>query len=145
MDFLQYDEMVEQALRGVVRDALKQAQEHGLEGNHHFYLGFATNRSDIVMPEHIRERHPEEITVVLQHQFWDLEVDNRGFSVTLSFDGNQEKLYVPFVALTSFMDPSVRFALQFTPIPEEASPESPTPTDDSPEGKVVTLDAFRKK
>ena len=149
MDYLEYDEMVESALRRVVKDALDQAIKHGLKDNHHFYVGFETERSDVIMPDHVRDRHPDEITVVIQHQYWDLATDDNGFHVTLSFDGVHEKLYVPFNALTSFMDPSVRFALQFTPIPA-AEPGTPNGNgkgkkDENSENKVVTLDAFRKK
>jgi uncharacterized protein len=148
MDYLEYDDMVEKALRGVVKDALDQAIKNGLKDNHHFYIGFETERSDVIMPDYVRERHPEEITIVIQHQYWDLATDDKGFYITLSFDGVHEKLYVPYNALTSFMDPSVRFALQFTPIPEPEDTLAKSDSnnqDDKPEGKVITLDAFRKK
>lgn len=149
MSYLEYDDMVEKALRTVVREALDQAAADGLKKNHHFYIGFETNRHDVILPDYVKERHPEEITIVLQHQYWDLATDDVGFTVTLSFDGIHEKLYIPYNALTSFMDPSVRFALQFTPIPEE-EPKIPNgngngPKPEGSDNKVVTLDAFRKK
>ena len=152
MDMFDYEEMVQDGLRGVVRDALAYAAENGLPGAHHFYISFRTDYPGVEIPDFLRERHPEEVTIVIQHQFWDLEVDERGFSILLSFSEAHEKIYVPFYALLSFMDPSAKFGLQFTPPPydevllEEADevvdavPESTEPKDN-----VVTLDAFRKK
>lgn len=144
-----YDEMVQKALRFVVRESLKFVERNGLPGNHHFYLTFRTDRSDVEMPDYLREKHPEEITIVLQHQFWDLHVTEDYFRVALSFNDKQEGLKVPFDALVSFMDPSVKFGLQFTPTegpgfdsPTRKSHPKPTPVE---KGKVVTLDAFRKK
>ena len=112
-DLFHYDKMVEQALRGVIRDALARAAQQGLRSNHHFYIGFATTAPGVAIPERLLERYPAEITIVLQHQFWDLDVGDESFSVSLSFDKQIERLTVPFAAIKSFADPSVEFALAF--------------------------------
>lgn len=109
----QYDLMIEQALRGVVRRALTQVAKSGLPGDHHFYISFATKADGVVVPEHLRQRFPDEMTIVLQYQFWDLKVQPDGFGITLSFSDKLEKLFIPFAAITSFADPSSRFGLQF--------------------------------
>lgn len=153
MDTLDYDRLIQEALRNVVRRSLEVVIKDGLPGNHHFYVSFRTDRKDVKMPAHLREKHPSEVTIVLQHQFWDLGVDAKGFSVSLSFNGIQEQLYVPFSALVSFMDPSVKFGLQFVPDEEEETPLiSPLPGSSPPpekgkkkDGNVITLDSFRKK
>jgi hypothetical protein len=110
---LRYDRMVEDALRGVVRAALEHTVEHELSDNHHFYLTFRTEAPGVVMPDFLRERYPEEMTIVLQHRFWDLSVNDDGFGVSLSFDNQVAEMIVPFAALTAFVDPSVKFGLQF--------------------------------
>jgi len=110
---LRYDRMVEDALRSVVSRALKHAAEHGLFGDHHFYITFLTDHPGVVMPDHLRSHYPNEMTIVLQHQFWDLEVGPESFGVTLSFANQPERLTVPYVAVSAFADPSVRFGLQF--------------------------------
>ncbi|MBN9412822.1 MAG: hypothetical protein J0H12_02695 [Candidatus Paracaedimonas acanthamoebae] len=147
-----YDEMVQAALRGVVRNALQQASKEGLSGRHHFYITFESSRPDVKVPEYLRKQHPEEITIVLQHQFWDLKVDDKGFSVLLSFNEVQERIEVSYAALISFLDPSVKFGLQFEPSPP-ASPEKKTKKEKAEEPtkveenkkKVVELDTFRNK
>ena len=152
-----YHRMMEDALRGVVRTALLRARETGLPGNHHFYISFRTGAPDVVVPDFLRARYPEEMTIVLQHQFWGLDVEEDRFAVTLSFNKLQQRLVIPFAALTAFADPSVPFGLQFrdgqpageapaaggaapaeAAAPEAAAAEAKT-------GEVVTLDAFRKK
>ncbi|HEV2334524.1 MAG TPA: ClpXP protease specificity-enhancing factor SspB [Stellaceae bacterium] len=160
-DLFHYEKMVEGALRGVVRDALRQAARDGLRSAHHFYIGFGTRMPGVVIPDHLRERYPDEMTIVLQHQFWDLEITEIGFSVTLSFQKQLERLVIPFAAVRSFADPSVNFALEFA-VPETASATSgtlpvplaapPAPTEKPPEkpperpsGEVVALDSFRKR
>ncbi len=110
---LRYDRMVEDALRSVVRKALIEVAEHGLPGNHHFYITFRTDHKDAEIPAVLRERYPGEMTIVLQHQFWGLEIDEDRFCVTLSFSDVPHRLVVPFAAVTAFADPSVRFGLQF--------------------------------
>jgi len=158
---LRYDRMVEQALRGVVREALAVAASKGLPGAHHFYITFRTQLPGVAVPDYLAERYPDEMTIVLEHQFWDLEITEEGFSVTLSFQNKPEHLNVPFAAITAFADPSVKFGLQFqTATGEEAPASAPAPiiptVPDAPaakskpaaetkSGEVVTLDSFRKK
>lgn len=152
-DSLQYDRMVENALRGVVREALEIAARQGLPGDHHFYITFRTHFPGLRLPAYIRARHPDEMTIVLQHQFWALEVHPDLFEVTLSFSGSSERLCIPFAAVTGFADPSAKFGLQFQAEEDNddddfAEPEAPPADEPKPEsgdGKVVTLDAFRKK
>lgn len=161
-DLLRYDRMVEAALRHVVRDALKEVEIHGLPGDHHFFISFRTQHPGVVMPEFLRAKYPEEITIVLQYQFYGLDVNDERLQVTLSFNGNHERLVVPLGAITTFADPSVNFALQFQPVDATASDEdgddqdtqeqddaveTDAPADDEPRemGTVVKLDAFRKK
>ena len=148
-----YDDMVQSALKIVVKNALIQSAEHGLPGGHHFYITFQTNRPDVRLPKYLFDKHPEEITIVLQHQFWDLNIDDEGFDVALSFSDVHEKIRVPFDGLISFLDPHVKFGLQFTPTPvtppastKPKSVKKKADTADEPtKGNVVTLDAFRKK
>ncbi|MEX0921888.1 MAG: ClpXP protease specificity-enhancing factor SspB [Rhodovibrionaceae bacterium] len=112
-DSLRYDLMVEDALRGVVKAALKEAAQGGLSGEHHFYITFKTGHAGVDIPQTLRERYPDEMTIVLQHQFWDLIVEEERFSVTLSFDGKADPLRIPFDSVVAFADPSVKFGLQF--------------------------------
>ncbi len=158
-DLFQYDTMVEKALRGVVRDALRKAAREGLRSAHHFYIGFATEAPGVSIPDSLHAQYPDEMTIVLQHQFWDLEVGEDKFSVTLSFHKQLERLVVPFAAVRSFADPSVSFALEFTvPETEGAKPAAlpakppdvveaaPAATDAAKTtADVVTLDSFRKR
>lgn len=110
---LRYDRMVEDALRSVVRRALIHVSGHGLPGNHHFYITFRTDHPDCDIPQALRDRYPGEMTIVLQHQYWGLEIAEDQFCVTLSFNDVPHRLVVPFSAVTAFADPSVRFGLQF--------------------------------
>jgi hypothetical protein len=110
---LRYDAMVEQALRSVVRRALSYAAERGLPGDHHFYVSFRTNDPGVDIPAQLRSRYPNEMTIVLQHQFWGLDVGEEAFGVTLSFSDVPERLTIPYSAISAFADPSVRFGLQF--------------------------------
>jgi len=105
--------MVEDALRGVVRAALERTLEHGLSGDHHFYITFRTQAPGVVMPDFLRERYPEEMTIVVQHQFWDLTVGEAAFGISLSFGNQLAELTVPYAAMSAFVDPSVKFGLQF--------------------------------
>lgn len=150
MDEMNYEEMVQDGLRQVVRQSLERAQHEELPGAHHFYISFQTNFPGARVPEELLKRHPEEMTIVIQHQFWDLDVTDEGFSVTLSFNDSQENIYVPYDALLSFMDPSVKFGLQFTPPPvidldEEILLEEEPKTSTEDKDNVVTLDTFRRK
>jgi hypothetical protein len=167
-DLFQYEKMVETALRGVAREALARAARDGLRGGHHFYITFRTGAPGVVMPPQLLVKYPEDMTIVLQHQFWGLEVGEHAFSVSLSFSSRMERLTIPFAAITTFADPSVKFGLQFqapSAIPADAAEpmlpaKAPTAlpvgeqTGDKPraskegerpEAEVVTLDRFRKR
>ena len=162
---LRYDRMVQDALRGVVRRALIDVARAGFPGDHHFYITFKSGYPGVSIPAHLRATYPDEMTIVMQHQFYGLEVQDDQFEVTLSFNKSLERLRVPFAAVTSFVDPSVNFGLQFqvefaVPAPLQAVPgmpiqlseqreaageqAKPAPPSESAE-KIVSLDAFRKK
>jgi hypothetical protein len=121
---LRYDKMVEDALRGVVRQTLREVEKNGLPADHHFYVTFETTHKGIEIPDYLRQRYPSEMTIVLQHQFYGLKVLAEGFTVTLSFNNTPERLVIPFDAIRIFADPSVSFALQFE------GPEGEDLTDD---------------
>ena len=148
-----YEQLVEKALRAVVHDVLEIAGREGLCGDQHFYLTFRTTDPRNRLPPWLLVNHPEEMSVILQHQFWDLSVDAEAFEVTLSFGGKPERLRVAFDAISAFSDPAAKFDLQFrTYFPEEEAvphqePETETakPATSSDSDNVVTLDAFRKK
>lgn len=112
-DRFHYDALVDDALRSVVRRVLTQVAEKGLPGSHHFYISFRSNDPGVSLPDYLRAKYPEEMTVVLQHQYWDLILGADFFEVTVSFNKQQERIRVPFAALSAFVDPSVRFGLQF--------------------------------
>jgi hypothetical protein len=130
--------MVEDALRGVVRAALEHTIEHDLSGDHHFYLTFRTQAPGVVIPDFLRERYPEEMTIVLQHRFWDLKVDDEAFGVSLSFDNQLAELRVPFAALSAFVDPSVKFGLQFN-VEDAADTAGDTSTAPTTSGRVPAV------
>jgi hypothetical protein len=148
-----YDEIVQEALRSVVRRVLGDIEAAGgLPGNHHFYIAFKTRAPGVDLPKHLHERYPDEMTIVIQHRYWDLQVGEDRFSIGLSFNQVPAKLTIPYSAVTGFVDPAVNFALQFQPpvIDEEAEPEAPELTPEEIASRedgsnVVTLDAFRKK
>lgn len=153
-DLIGYDSLQQEALRSVVRGALdRAATPRGLPGDHHFYLSFRTDFPGVNMPEELVARYPEEMTIVLQNQFWDLSPGETSFSVTLQFSGQPKSLTIPYAAMTRFYDPSVQYLLQFTPgTPPRrtaaAPPSAPAPAgaDEAGDGpKVVSLDQFRKK
>jgi hypothetical protein len=112
-DLIRYDLLVQDALRSVVRKVMSDVARNGLPGEHHFYVSFRTHAPGVRISNRLRERHPDEMTIVLQHQFWDLGVTEHGFEVGLSFGGVPERLLVPFDALSGFWDPSVQFGLKF--------------------------------
>jgi hypothetical protein len=120
-DHIRYDILAQNALRGVMRDVLVDAAKNGLPGEHHFYISFDTTAEGVRMSDRLREQHPQDITIILQHQFWDLTVADDHFEVGLSFNGVPEKLLVPFDAVKGFFDPSVQFGLQFETIEADAS------------------------
>lgn len=158
-NILRYDKMVEHALRGVVKQAVREVMADGLPGDHHFYITFMTDYPGVDIPDYLKDRYPGEMTIVLQFQFYDLDVNDERMQVTLSFNNVPEKLVIPLAAITIFADPSVNFALQFQPMgddaepdfdPEDHDPDGPSgdDSDDSGEkktGEVVSLDNFRKK
>src|SRR5437879_8625601 len=120
VDHLRYDILAQDALRGVVRRVLMDAAKNGLPGEHHFYISFDTRAEGVRLSPRMHAQYPEEMTVVLQHQFWDLEVTEDGFEVGVSFGGAPERLAVPFAAIKGFFDPSVQFGLQFEEVGEAA-------------------------
>jgi uncharacterized protein len=139
--------MVQSAQKGVLRSILRKAVQLGaLPGDHHFYITFRTRMPGVRMPDYLKDKFTEEMTIVIQHQYWDLEVTDETFSVVLKFGGQTERLLVPFAAVSRFVDPSINFGMMF----DEALAASPAP--DSPDddgerspGTVVSLDAFRRK
>ena len=169
---LDYQKLTQNALRGVVRSALEIAARDGLPGEHHFFVAFSTGAPGVNISSRLRERYPEEMTIVLQHQFWGLEVFPERFQVKLSFNNTPETLVVPYAAVKGFLDPSVQFGLQFEtgigdrdgtatlpavaaeavnvqetpvePTADETVLEENNTDDDAPTG-VVSLDSFRKK
>ena len=170
-DHIRYDVLARDALRGVLRRVLTDAAEHGLPGEHHFFITFLSTAEGVKLSPRLLAQYPEEMTIILQHQFWDLVVTEDRFEVGLSFGGIPERLVVPFAAIKSFLDPSVPFRLDFEPsdaaieaaagnLPAVAAPSAlpvsapateaksePTDKDAKPsEGaEVVRLDRFRKK
>jgi hypothetical protein len=162
-DHIRYDVLARDALRGVLRRVLTDAAENGLPGDHHFFITFLSTAEGVKLSPRLLAQYPEEMTVILQHQFWDLTVTEDRFEVGLSFGGIAERLVVPFNSIKSFFDPSVQFGLQFEPadapaanlpaVPAPTAPTVPTPAienQDEPakpnEGaEVVRLDRFRKK
>ena len=171
-DHIRYDLLAQAALRGVVRPVLADAAKNGLPGPHHFKITFATGAPGVVLSERMRQQYPQAMTIILQHQFWDLAVRDDAFEVGLSFGGIAEKLTVPFAAVMAFVDPAVQFGFQFEPIGSEvvtgakesapektAAPPAQLPAELKSEppaseaakepqsggGEVVSLDRFRKK
>lgn len=159
-DYIRYDQLIETALREVVRQAMGKVVQSGLPGDHHFYISFLTHAMGVDIPEYLREKYPEEMTIVLQHQFFGLTVSAEGFSVMLSFNNVKERLTIPFAAITTFADPSVNFALQFQGAGSEDDESQDHPGDSAGDsssadsasleggekrGEVISLDKFRKK
>jgi uncharacterized protein len=125
-DHIRYDLLTQQALRGVVRGVLADAAKKGLPGDHHFFISFDTRADGVRMSDRLRAQYPEQMTIILQHQFWDLTVNEQAFEVGLSFGGITERLGIPFEAVSGFFDPSVQFGLQFEEVTEgEAQKATP--------------------
>ena len=149
VDEMNYEQLAHEALRGVVRSALERVLTDGLPGAHHFYITFKTRAPGVSVSPDILAKYPDEMTVVLQHQYDDLRVDADRFSVKLRFGGVPKVLAMPYSAITRFYDPSVQFLLQFEapeivePVEEPTPPTPASPSEDGP--KVVSLDQFRKK
>jgi len=166
-DLLRYDRMVEAALRGVVREAIARVAGFGLPGGHSLYITFRSEFPGVDMPDWLKAQYPEAMTIVLEHQFWDLSADEETFGVTLSFKGRRQRITVPYAALTAFHDPGVQFGLRFdqmqeaeeknvalggkpasapTPLPAPAAkPEAAAAAGDAKTAQVVNLESFRKK
>jgi uncharacterized protein len=163
-DHIRYDVLARDALRGVLRRVLTDAAAHGLPGEHHFFITFLSTAEGVKLSPRLLAQYPEEMTIILQHQFWDLVVTEDRFEVGLSFGGVPERLVVPFNSIKSFFDPSVQFGLQFEPsdvaetaasnVPASPAPSAltvsaPAPEDkaepEKPGAEVVRLDRFRKK
>ena len=167
-DFIGYQALTDAALRGVVRESLRRIEKSGLIGAHHFYLTFKTHAEGVDIPDFLKEQYPDEMTIIIQHQYWALKVKEDYFEVTLTFKKLPAPLHIPFNALTAFFDPGVQFGLQFRAESEGAKPaaagpvmvatQDAEPPADAPEpvvaaekaapaekGEVVSLDSFRKK
>lgn len=156
-----YENLVQESLRNVIKETLIEVSKNGLPGKHHFYISFKTDYPGVDLPDYLRDEYPEDITIVLQYEFWDLEVNDKAFSVTLCFNDVHERLNIPFGAVVSFVDPSVKFGLQFTPAEYEAQAElveldyqkkpsknsiDPMLKSEAGDGSnIITLDAFRRK
>ncbi len=171
-DTIDYPGLIDAAMRNVVREALVHVDTFGLPGEHHFFISFQTNYPGVSISPQLKARYPEEITIVIQHQFWDLKITDKQFSIMLSFNNIPEKLVVPFDALTAFADPSIKFGLQFhgkqfaansssedavacpatgrtgneKPPMAAFEEEAPSEADEAAnDEKVVSLEAFRKR
>jgi hypothetical protein len=160
-DLMRYDLLAQEALRGVVRASLRKIVKTGLPGEHHFYIAFDTRYPGVRLSERLDKKYPREMTIVLQHQYWNLQVREDEFEVELSFDNIPEKLVIPFNAIKGFLDPYVQFGLQFEtvkidtvkeletqakPAEPDAAAAAPAMTSAEAEaGRVVSLDSFRKK
>jgi uncharacterized protein len=163
-DLMRYDLLAQEALRGVVRASLRKIVKTGLPGEHHFYIAFDTRYPGVRLSERLDKKYPREMTIVLQHQYWNLQVREDEFEVELSFDNIPEKLVIPFNAIKGFLDPHVQFGLQFetvkvdVPVKEPEAAAKPTIAEsavaatepaladaEAEAGRVVSLDSFRKK
>jgi hypothetical protein len=160
-DLMRYDLLAQEALRGVVRASLRKIVKTGLPGEHHFYIAFDTRYPGVRLSERLDKKYPREMTIVLQHQYWNLQVREDEFEVELSFDNIPEKLVIPFNAIKGFLDPHVQFGLQFEtvkmdipakepdaaakPAVAEAAVEPAMAAAEAEAGRVVSLDSFRKK
>ena len=152
---LDYGNLMHRAMRGLIREVMDQIAAEGLPGSHHFFITLNTRHPDVAMADWLRARYPDEITIVIQHWYDHLEVDADGFAITLNFGNQPEPLYIPFDAITTFVDPSVEFGLKFETHPDadddddegDDAPEAPMAEADSAAprtGEVVSLDKFRK-
>ncbi|MDR3424929.1 MAG: ClpXP protease specificity-enhancing factor SspB [Alphaproteobacteria bacterium] len=156
-DLLRYDLMIEAALRDVVRETVETVALDGLPGDHHFYITFLTKFPGVKVPDYLRKQYPDEMTIVLQYQFFGLKLEDDCIKVTLSFNNVKEDLIVPINAITTFADPSVNFALQFQNAADSSdaaentdddsgkAPSSQNTEREEKRGEVISLDKFRKK
>jgi hypothetical protein len=148
---IDYGNLMHRAMRGLIQTVLRDVQKTGLPGAHHFFITFDTKAPGVEMADWLRARYPDEMTVVLQHWFDDLQVTDQGFAVTLNFGNNPERLAIPFDAIRTFVDPSVEFGLRFETHDQAEEDETPDSTEDDPEddppphdAQIVRLDRFRK-
>lgn len=150
---IDYGNLMHRAMRGLIQTVLKDVADHGLPGNHHFFITFDTKADGVQIADWLRARYPDEMTVVIQHWFENLTVTDEGFSVTLNFGNSPEPLVIPFDAVRTFVDPSVEFGLRFAShedeeddeeAPEEEDGGDDDPPPSRPEAEVVRLDTFRK-
>jgi hypothetical protein len=150
-DYIGYDALTQAASRGVVREALRRARTNGgMPGDHHFYVSFRTRAPGVKIADHLVQRFPEEMTIVIQHQYWDLEVHDGHFEIVLKFAGVPQQLSIPFAAITRFVDPSVSFGLALETRGKDASVLAPAKDaavepPAAPAETVVSLDAYRRK
>lgn len=150
-DLMHYEAMAQDALRGVVKAALKRAAAPGgLPGDHHFYITFKTQAPGVSGPPEVLSKYPDEMTIILQHQYWDLAPGETFFTVTLKFGGQPKRLSIPYAAVVRFFDPYVQFGLQFEApevysLSEDEAEEAAPAVEGDEEAKVVSLDQFRKK
>lgn len=158
-DQMRYDRLTQDAMRGVVRKALEKVQEDGLPGEHHFFITFMTQAKGVEISDVLMGRYPQEMTIVMQHQFWSLEVTEKEFQIGLTFNKMPERLKIPFSAVKGFFDPSVQFGLQFpiegeadligkaidTVISEDELDGQVGVASENMPGEVVSLDTFRNK
>jgi uncharacterized protein len=140
---IDYGNLMHRAMRGLIQQVLTDVSEHGLPGNHHFFITFDTMHPDVEIADWLSDRYPNEMTVVMQHWFDNLEVTDEGFSVTLNFGDQPEPLYIPYDAIKTFVDPSVEFGLRFETQEVDDEDEDPDP-EPTKEAEVVRLDSFRK-
>jgi hypothetical protein len=138
-DLIRYDLLVQDALKGVVRRVLANAMRDGIPGEHHFYLSFRTREKGVRISQSLRDKYPDEMTIVLQHQFWDLSVNEHVIEVGLSFSGVPEKLVIPFDAVSGFFDPSVQFGLKFEPSKDGAATGAAKASPAGPKGETGEL------
>jgi uncharacterized protein len=146
---IDYGNLMHRAMRGLIQTVLSDVADHGLPGNHHFFITFDTNHPDVAIADWLRARYPEEMTIVVQHWFENLNVTDDGFSITLNFGNAPEPLVIPFDAVRTFVDPSVEFGLRFeTHEDDEEEDDDDGAEDDDdgarPEAEIVSLDQFRK-
>jgi hypothetical protein len=140
---IDYGNLMHRAMRGLIQQVLSDVSEHGLPGNHHFFITFDTMHPDVEIADWLSDRYPNEMTVVMQHWFDNLEVTDEGFSVTLNFGDQPEPLYIPYDAIKTFVDPSVEFGLRFETQETDDEDDEPDP-EPTKEAEVVRLDSFRK-
>lgn len=150
---IDYESLVHSALRRVIKNVLEQAAAAGLPGDHHFYICFVTSHPRVQLPDYLHEDYPEDMTIIIQYEYWDLNVQDDGFFITLCFDENHERIFIPFDAVVSFVDPSVKFGVQFNPVYPDSVYEEPTLSMEAPASEqeeqnlnnIVSIDFSKKR